>query len=820
MTIQDASNSSDSPRNSISVLPREVVDQIAAGEVVQRPVSVVKELLENSLDAGSSHIVVHIEKGGLNKLSISDDGCGISKSDLTLAATRHATSKLSTVEDFANLGTFGFRGEALASISTVSRLTVTTRTEHSSVGFQQAYRNGVPTAKNPKPCARKKGTTILVQDLFYNVPHRLKTYSKRESDEYSRILNVVQHYAIHYPYAGFVCERLRSSGNKTLLVDLNTSQLLHVKSLIQKREKNTSSKEDLVKATKQVMAHVFESSLEKHLSHFEASQTGMDPSDFAYDCQVFFTSPSHDSKTTKFVLFLNDRLVDLPVLKRALEDVYSNFSKSKPVIVVKIKVPGTQVDVNVHPSKRQVALTYQDELCTAISTKLSDSLKQYGQFFQAQSVAPVENPYRKKRKKPEEEEVETGEASNKSKKMTQSDLSLFSSSSSKFPVDSLSAQRKKVPPSKLIRTSGATPVGAIEPFLVPTQSKSVSSSKSQSQSQSSSKNSTPTSSQDSITATAIHVTTCPLSNASQSTTDSLIDFSQPGAFAAALRCNCPPDDIRRKVMIKEPPVRPKRVTPTKCTYSSIASLRKSVNKQTSTDLAKDFRDAYFVGTVSHQRSLIQCGENLVMINHLELAKILFYQLSLARFGGATMAQLASGGVSVKTLIAQLLQMEDDLILPDNPSVKERLKSETGLLLVNEDNESYAQEVTNCLMDQAGMLEEYFSIRMEKDGEDLILTGLPVLLDGHAPEPHGLSILLLRLATQVNWSEERSCFYGICQELGNYYAMLPSELSESYVRHNLFPALSYLLLPPERIKTELYFTVMTKLSTLYKVFERC
>lgn len=820
---------SSSSRNAIAVLPKEVVDQIAAGEVVQRPVSVVKEMLENSLDAESSHIIIHVEKGGLGKLTISDDGCGIPKASLALAATRHATSKLSTVDDFAHLQTFGFRGEALASISTVSRLTVTSRTEDSPVGYSQTYRNGSPTLTQPKPCARKKGTTMVVQDLFYNVPHRLKTYSKRESDEYNKILTVIQYYAIYYPYAGFVCQRTRPGNNK--LVDVNTSQLQHVKALIQKRRNHPDKTvphddPDYIQATKQIMAHVFDSNLEKHTLWFQSS---IEPSDsakdaFEYNAEFYYTSPVHDTKTPKLVLFLNDRLVDLPPLKRALEDTYETyFPKVKPIMVVKIRVPGTQVDVNVHPSKRQVALMYQEELCLAISTKLGEELQQYGQTFQVESVAPtVVNPYNKKRKQ------STISLDDNLQKQT-------SSSSSSSKLKDHNTGKKKVPPSKLIRTSGATPVGAIEPFLVSTQS-----SQKRSQSQSSSQESTGNtldlaqSSQETTTSNNSTATDPSKDSESfivadnnsniQASKSTPIDFSEPGAFASALK-----EDSRKGVKIRHLVIRPNRVKPTKCDYISIGSLRKRINNQTSRELCREFRDAYFVGVMSHQRSLIQCGENLMMMNHLELAKILFYQLALARFGGAVMAQLGDKGsdnIRIKTIIAQALQVEDDLVVPEDSGdpqvVEKRLEQHTGFLPVKDVHESFAKDAATCLLNHADMLNEYFSIQIEKDekGGNAIITGLPVLLDGHTPEPHGLPIFLLRLATEVNWSEERTCFHGICRELGNYYAMLPVENHEAYIRYTLFPALSFLLLPPERIRDEGHFTTMTKLSTLYKVFERC
>lgn len=846
----------------IQVLPQVVVDLIAAGEVVQRPASVVKELIENSLDAGSTHIVVHIEKGGLSKLSITDNGCGIPKSDMALAATRHATSKFEKLEDFANLRTFGFRGEALASISMCAKLTITTRTKESSVGFTQTYRNGEPasnngsTSKNPKPCARKQGTTILVQDLFHNIPHRLKMFSKKEADEYNRILTVVQNYSIHYPNCGFVCERVRMAGQqKNVLVDLNTSQLSHVKSLIEKRtdvEEGTSTPksegdknddlDDVIKATKQIMAHVFESNLEKHVSHFKASKEGADPTDFAYSCQVYYTHLSYDVKTTKFVLFLNDRIIDLPPLKRAMEDVYANFSKTKPILVVQVSVPGTQVDVNVHPSKKQVALTYQDDLCTAISEKLNEALQQDGQTFKLNSVAPkvvppktVDNPYRKKRKSSDDQtEVSPSHEPPESPKSVTDDTKTSSTSAlannRKAPsLKRKSESTKKTPPNKFVRTANATPVGAIEPFVVRTQPSPSDPRRSQSQSQLQSPNGeNVASSQESESSTTAdpssfkHLDGCPFASTSNNK-NADIDMSQPGAFAQ-LKCICRSADARQTVMIRKPLVRPKRVVPSQCSYTSIQKLRKQVNKDKDEELTKQLRDAYFVGSVSNQRSLIQCGEELVMINHLEMGRLLFYQLALARFGEAAMARLGeegSTGISVRTLIEQALQTEEALSQQDdNDDAKERLQSMTGLLPVSEMNQKYAQEATTCLLDKAEMLEEYFAIQLVKNGDDAMLTGLPELLEGHAPEPCGLPIFLFRLATEVDWTEERPCFQKVCEELGNYYAQVPTEGHEDYVKHTLFPAISYLLIPPERMKTEGYFTVLTKLSTLYKVFERC
>lgn len=918
-TKSDSDPSDASSHSSIVLLPQHVIDQIAAGEVVQRPVSVVKELLENSLDAGATHIVVHVEKGGLSKMSISDNGCGIPMKDLPLLATRHATSKLKTVDDFSTLTTFGFRGEAVASTSMVSRLlSVTTRTATSSMAYTQTYQNGQPTpSSKPKPCARTVGTTILVQDLFYNVPHRQKAYQKREHEEYAKILSVVQQYAIHYPTVGFVCERTMKQG---LVVDCNTAQIPAVKALLQSREtvaQQDADKEKILEATKQVLSHVLETNVMKHLMHFECSSEleastagesggGSSPTtptcsiQLQYSAQVYCTPPDYNSQSTnnkrangnalsqgKFILFLNDRLVDLAPLKRAMEDVYADFTTGtgnlkapKPVLVVNLRIPGTQVDVNVHPSKRQVALMFQEDIVDAVAKELRTQLEDRGHTF-ATAPAPVKpvikNPYAKtmpktssdtlserkvqdvladdttkeettkKRKNLPTDQIETGEGSSGSdndeagervgrpskKSSDPSEISTPSKTSASRAVNGTSTSKKtKIAPSKMIRTNDAARSGAIEPFLVSTEP-----SRAQESNQSFPDGNTEKSRE--ITSFRFqrrHTPECPLFSAF---TPETMDLSQPGAFASAMKCNCAPDIARQTILVKQPTVRPKRVIPTACFYKSIRILRKKLNKRQCMETTKKLRQAFFVGTLSHQRSLIQCGESLVMINHTELAKELFYQLALARFGGgAVMAHLgevgSSGGIHIQTSIEQALQLEDNLVLQgDKNNIAGGIVDSPEMLVISDTNRRLAQQAASFLLQHANMLQDYFSIRIEEIQEasgdenvdntvDVILTGMPVLLDGHIPQPHGLPIFLLRLANQVDYSEELPCFYGICREIGNYYAMLPSNDDElnPFVQHNLFPALSYLLLPSINIPDNGHFTVMTKLSTLYKVFERC
>ena len=169
----------------IHALPTQLVNQIAAGEVVERPASVVKELVENCFDAGATHIHLEIEHGGIKQIKIRDNGCGIVKEDLPLALSRHATSKIASLDDLEHVVSMGFRGEALPSISSVSRLTLISRTAEAECAWQVSA-DGTEQNFDPRPDPHPPGTTVDVRDLFYNTPARRK-FLKAEKTEFSHI---------------------------------------------------------------------------------------------------------------------------------------------------------------------------------------------------------------------------------------------------------------------------------------------------------------------------------------------------------------------------------------------------------------------------------------------------------------------------------------------------------------------------------------------------------------------------------------------------------------------------------------------------------
>ena len=191
---------------SIQLLAPEIASQIAAGEVVERPASVVKELIENALDAQASYISISVEGAGKRAIEISDDGMGIPAKELALAVERHATSKLQSAEDLFHIATLGFRGEALASIGSVARLTIQSRQMGAELGARLRVDGGI--AKQVQPVGVPEGTLVRVEDLFYNVPARLK-FLKTDTTERRQIDNLVTRYALAYPKARFHLRQIR-----------------------------------------------------------------------------------------------------------------------------------------------------------------------------------------------------------------------------------------------------------------------------------------------------------------------------------------------------------------------------------------------------------------------------------------------------------------------------------------------------------------------------------------------------------------------------------------------------------------------------------
>ena len=325
----------------IRVLPDHLSNLIAAGEVVERPASVAKELVENAIDAGATRVAIDVEGGGRRLLKISDDGEGMTRDDAVLAFERHATSKISKAEDLAAIGTLGFRGEALASIASVARVELVTRTEDVSAATRVVIEGG--RMRDVKDAAHPRGTTIVVRDLFFNTPARRK-FLRSEATESFHLTNLVTHYALAHPEISFT---LTNNGRETIRVapakDLRERayQIFGAQFLEGLLEVNSDGSVPGAVATGSTG-----STLEPRYS----------PSQIA-KVEGFVSAPRErrTSRDAQF-LFVNGRFVRDRLIGRAVSEGYRSILPHGvyPVALLFIDVPLEEVDVNVHPAKTEV----------------------------------------------------------------------------------------------------------------------------------------------------------------------------------------------------------------------------------------------------------------------------------------------------------------------------------------------------------------------------------------------------------------------------------------------------------------------------------
>ena len=343
----------------IQQLPPHLADLIAAGEVVERPASVCKELLENALDAGASAISAELEKGGLTYIRITDNGCGIAPEQLPTAFLRHATSKLRRPEDLAAIGTLGFRGEALAAIAAVSRVDIFSRQTGADCGAMLHLEGGVPAAVTEAGCP--DGTTVCVRDLFYNTPARMK-FMKKDSAEGAAAAGVVTHLALSHPDVSF---KLLRDGQ----------EILH-----------TPGDGQLLSAIYAALGRDFSNSL------LPVSGSGG-----SVRAEGFVTRPlaGHGTRGRQ-LFFVNGRFVKSQLLTAAVEEAYRNrLLKGKfPGCVLHITLPVNEVDVNVHPAKTVVKFVSDKAVFDAVYYTVKDALDREGQravpekkpFYQAMTA--------------------------------------------------------------------------------------------------------------------------------------------------------------------------------------------------------------------------------------------------------------------------------------------------------------------------------------------------------------------------------------------------------------------------------------------------
>ncbi|PPA87073.1 DNA mismatch repair endonuclease MutL [Brevibacillus laterosporus] len=324
----------------IQVLTEQVSNMIAAGEVVERPASVVKELVENAIDAGTSQVEIHIEEGGLQLIRIVDNGAGMDRDDCLRAFERHATSKIRSARDLFHIRSLGFRGEALASIASVSRIELMSAEDSGQVGTKVVIDGG--DMKSVEDFARVKGTEIVVRDLFFNTPARLK-YMRSISTEVGHVSDYVNRLAITYPKIAFTL----THNGKNLLQTSGDGKLLHV------------------------MAAIYGVQVAKLLLPFEGETL-----DFRWSGLLSKTEVTRANRTYISTL-VNGRYVRNYPLSQAIMRGYHTFLPIGrfPIVAMHIEMDPILVDVNVHPAKLEVRFSKEQELCAAVEQSVKEALQ-------------------------------------------------------------------------------------------------------------------------------------------------------------------------------------------------------------------------------------------------------------------------------------------------------------------------------------------------------------------------------------------------------------------------------------------------------------
>lgn len=337
----------------IKQLSKHLINQIAAGEVIERPSSVVKELTENSVDAGATKISIEINND-CRDIRVADNGCGIYPDDIMLAFSKHATSKIATDEDLFNIHTLGFRGEALSSIISISKLTCTTRTADFDTGTKVKCENS-EVKQVETGCAI--GTIMDIRDLFYNIPARLK-FLKSSNTEFSYIQELVQSIALAHPECSF---ELKKNGKIVL---------------------KTSGQNNLLQTIKEVYSTDIISNLKEVLKTDQLA--GMKISGYV-------STPNYTRSSKKgYHIYINGRTVKCPVFQKAIDTAYKNLiaNGKYPFVVLNLELPPADVDVNVHPTKKEVRYKNTNQVFNFIFASIQAGLTNYIERQSARSFDP------------------------------------------------------------------------------------------------------------------------------------------------------------------------------------------------------------------------------------------------------------------------------------------------------------------------------------------------------------------------------------------------------------------------------------------------
>ncbi|KAJ1920752.1 DNA mismatch repair protein [Mycoemilia scoparia] len=750
------------------------------------------------------------------------------KEDLDIVCERFTTSKLRSYEDLSTIQTYGFRGEALASISHVSHLTITSKTAESD-------------------CAFKQQLMQMAEDLFYNLTFRKKAL-KNITEEYNRVLEVVNKYSIHNSGIAFTC---RKAG--TTAVDLSTPP--------------NATTLDCIRL-------VYGTNVASSVESVEVNSTPL-----KFKCKCLVSNMNHENRKTIFLLFINHRLVDCPPLKRAVENLYTSIhpKSSKPFAYIDIQLDPRTVDVNVHPTKREVQFLNQDEIISEITEKIRGMLTKNNetQTYRVQTLltpittrsvdstlldamsptTPTKNPNGEK-----DGVVNIQIPSSLSKRGTSSALSTpkpTATPTRKLPVNKMvrtdsrslslesfaftSPTSKPIPRAKMVSYSDSEDDEEIEldlnlgsaPVITRTRHKN---SPSKHQTGDSGDIASPQG------LTEMNTISIPSKRRHEDIHPPATDTSQnignsakvPSTDASATKrlsnesddSSTPSTSSQTVVNSKTNPlvnIKPRPKVNVRLT--SILQLRQELKDRTNRDLTTILNNHNFVGFVDGFRALIQHQTKLYILDIQAISEELFYNITLQDFHNFGHMVL-DPPVSIYDMTLLALQVEE---------------SEANLGEEFKPVKKVAKAITDLVVSRKDMLDEYYCMKISDDGQ---LLTLPLLLKEYHPNMTKLPLFLLRIGCEVDWSNEREFFEGFSKELAYFYSCEPpiapeqdhedasefERLKKEYddefsvyrhmVQHGMFAALKTGFVASSALAESSNIIQIADLPDLYRIFERC
>lgn len=686
------------------------------------------------------------------------------KGDLSILCERFTTSKLQTFDDLASMATYGFRGEALASISHIAHLTVTTRTKDSEAAWRACYEAGrlAPPKPGqdaePKRVAGRQGTQLTVEDLFYNVPTRRRAF-RSASDEYNKIVDMLGRYAVHCGGVAFACKK---HGESSASISVQASA-----------------------STTDRIRHIYGGAVANELLAFATGDRR-----WGFRARGLASSANHSMKRTTLLLFINNRCVESANIRKALDDLYNAFlpKNGHPFVYLSLEIDPQRVDVNVHPTKREVNFLNEDEITRAVCEHVGSKLAEVdtSRTFSTQTLLPggrlpASSP---------------GSSNNNNN----------SPASAARPANAGSAVKKTpVRPyeNNLVRTDSslrkitsmftpARPVAAVQSHPHPVPSGSVLAEE-----------------------------------------EAAEEAAEEADAADSSRAEGGHRQSRSAGAVTEYEVVEREASAN--WLKSVRELKEAVVQDSHDELTDIFRHCSFVGVVDDRRRLaaIQSGVKLYLVDYGRACLELFYQLGLNDFGNFGVVRF-----SPPLDLRQLLHMA--FRLDGRTTSGEKEEAGVDHPDPDPDPDEAVDSVLAKLVERRQMLQEYFSLEVAPTGE---LLSIPMLIKGYMPPLTKLPQFLLRLGPSVRWNDEKGCFDSLLRELARFYVpeQLPNEDDDgegeddddddggevrarrAHVRH----AVEHVFLPA--FKAQLICTAslmqaglveVANLKGLYRVFERC